>query len=387
MSLIPGQLARISIGSNALTLTDIFVSLTSLLFLIYSLILKRPLKLPPGSFFVCLFIILATSSNVLALNNFSTSEVIIATFFLVRFIMFYLFAITAYNIVQKNRITNWLNILLIIGLVFSILGFLQILLFPDLTHLSAYGWDPHQRRIVSSLLDPNFTGGLILFLFCISTSLFIFQNKRIYAFLSAIFFIAIILTFSRSTYAAFFTAIITIGVLKSPRILLYGLFCFLAAYILIAQVRTRTLGAFTIDETASARITSWQKAVEIFVKNPIFGSGFNTYRFAQIKYGNFTFNDPQGGHSGAGSDSSILTIAATTGIIGLIAYSLMTLSFMRTFIKKAKTQAINLALTSSFAGLLVHSQFVNSLFFPQIVLIFWFLLGVSARSNENKAIF
>ena len=58
--------------------------------------------------------------------------------------------------------------------------------------------------------------------------------------------------------------------------------------------------------TVWARIASWKKAWEIFSDNPIIGVGFNTYRYAQKA-------SPES-HAGAGSDSSILLVMATTGI-------------------------------------------------------------------------
>ena len=222
---------------------------------------------------------------------------------------------------------------------------------------------------------------IFVVIFVIATSIFLYQKKRnkiidFYPLIAAISFIALILTFSRSSYLAFLTAIATIGILKSPKLFIAILFLFVVAFSQITQVRARIAGALTLDETSKARLESWQKGLTIFKDNLLFGVGFNTYRFAQAKYGFFSPDEPQGGHSGAGSDSSIILVAATTGIIGLFFYLFFLFRILRVFIKKSTQDPWHLASLSIFLALLVHSQFVNSLFFPQIMLILWFILGL-----------
>ena len=92
--------------------------------------------------------------------------------------------------------------------------------------------------------------------------------------------------------------------------------------------------------------------------------------------GNFSKDALQGGHSGSGSDSSILLVAATTGIIGLFTFIYLLFALLTIFLKNLKSDYLKLATTSSFLALLVHSQFVNSFFFPQIMLLFWVLVGL-----------
>ena len=264
------------------------------------------------------------------------------------------------------------------GAVFILLGFLQLFIFPDLSFLTIYGWDPHQRRIASTLLDPNFSGWIFTFLFSTSTALYLYKRQSRYLVFSLITFLAIVLTFSRSTYLATITAVLIMGILKSPKLLLASLIVFTLTFFSISQVRSRVVGAFEVDETAQARLQSWQNALTIFKNNLVFGVGFNTYRFAQEKYGLFREDNPLGGHSGAGSDSSILLVAATTGLVGLAAYIFLLASIFKILKNKIRTSYLHLAVFASFCAILVHSQFVNSLFFPQIMLFLWISLGLVA---------
>ncbi|OGE10812.1 hypothetical protein A3A60_02400 [Candidatus Curtissbacteria bacterium RIFCSPLOWO2_01_FULL_42_26] len=255
------------------------------------------------------------------------------------------------------------------------------MILPDLSFLAIYGWDPHNTRVASTLLDPNFSGGLITIFFSISLCMFIFKKGFIYIFLASIFFAAIILTFSRSSYLALLSTTSIIGLVKSPKALIVAMLVFTISFAAIPQVRNRVIGAFTLDETAAARIESWQRGWEIFSNNPVFGVGFNTYRFAQQSYGNFNFDSPEGGHSGAGSDSSILLVAATSGIFGFILYLALLFSLFEIHFKNIRKNYINLAAVAALSGLIIHSQFVNSLFFPQIMLPLFFITGLSAKRN------
>ena len=328
-----------------------------------------------------LFIFWSLTSTILAANFFSPFQIIIALSFLIRFAAYFFFTIVVFNVTNKASLAGWVNALLYIGAAFTIIGFFQILILPDLSFLAPYGWDPHNTRITSTLLDPNFTGGLITIFFSISLCMFIFKKGFIYIFLASIFFAAIILTFSRSSYLALLSATSIIGLVKSPKALIVALLVFIISFTAIPQVRNRIVGALTLDETAVARIESWQRGWEIFSKNPVFGVGFNTYRFVQEKYGNFNFDSPEGGHSGAGSDSSILLVAATTGVFGFILYIALLFSIFLTVFKNIRENYINLATVAALSALIIHSQFVNSLFFPQIMLPLFFIIGLSAKRN------
>lgn len=379
VSIIPGQLIRFSFfSSGALNLTDILTIGTSILFLIYSLGFRKSLKLPSSLMIpFSLFSLSATASTVLALNTLSFSQILISSLFLIRFVSYFFMAIVVFNMVSKNQVNGWLNIIIAVGIIFAAIGLMQFFIFPNLTNFAAYGWDPHSSRVFATTLDPNFTGGILSIFFALSISQFLYKKKLIYLILAAFFFSVLILTFSRSSYLSFLTILIIVGFLKSKRVLITALFLFALSFLLITQVRTRIIGAFTLDETSLSRVESWRRAAVIFKDNPLFGVGFNTYRFAQSNYGFFSTDEPLGGHSGSGTDSSLLLVAATTGILGLVFYGWLILALFKLFLKNLKRNYLKLAGFSALSGLIIHSQFVNSLFFPQIMIIFWVIVGLA----------
>lgn len=384
-SLLIGQIIRVPFFSPsfALTVSDILAICTVFVFLVQTLTIRRSLKIPSKIFLpATLFILSAIVSTILALNDLSPINVFLSSFFLFRFIVYMLISVVIFNIIEKPQIAKWLKALLAIGIVFTVIGFVQIFTIYDLSFLTYLGWDPHQARIVSSFIDPNFAGLIFVILFSLSASFYLSMPKNnrqrlIYIVATVSFFLAIILTFSRSTYLATLAALVIIGVFKSPKVLLSSLFAFCLIFILVPQARTRIVGAVTVDETAQARIISWRSALKIFRANPVWGVGFNTYRFVQASYGFFSFDQPEGGHSGSGTDSSILLVLATTGIIGSIFFLSLLLAIFRILLQAAQLNILHLVSLASFLALIVHSQFVNSLFFPQIMLVLWFLVGLA----------
>src|SRR3989344_2182195 len=276
------------------------------------------------------------------------------------------------------------DIFLSAGTILVFLGFLQLLFVPNLLFLAPYGWDPHKMRIVSSFLDPNFVGIVFVFLASFSLSSYLFKKNLVLLFVFLSSSIAVLLTFSRSSYLAFLCALLVIGILKSFRITSFAILIFLVSFIFIPQARERVTGAITFDETVKARIESWQRALLVFKDHFLVGVGFNTYRYTQASYGFFENDQDLGGHSGAGSDSSLLLVAATTGVFGLAAFMWILISIWSTVAKSSKRSFVALGTSASFIGLVVHSQFVNSLFFPQIMLLFWFFVGIVSREDNLR---
>lgn len=386
-SLVTGQLLRFPFFLNygAINVTDILVFVVDFVFLIYTLSIRKSLKLSKSVIIPLLsFTFLAVASNILSLSLFSQVQVVSSSLFLLRFLGYFLISQVILNIVTKNKVERWQNLIEFIGVIFIALGFLQLIFFPDLSSLTVYGWDPHQRRIVSTILDPNFAGFIFTIIFALASSLFLFNDKKSELFprkvhfliaLSAI--VAVVLTFSRSSYLALMVVILTIGFLKSPKMLICSILFLALTLGLIPQARSRIFGALSIDDTSQARIISWKNALTITSHNPIFGVGFNNYRFAQAKYQLFAYPGQIEIHSASGVDSSFLLVAATTGISGLFMFLLLIFSVLKTIISKLKGRSINLAMLSIFLALLVHSQFVNSFFFPQISVLFWIIFGLS----------
>ena len=136
VSIIPGQIIRLPFlgASGTLTVTDIFVIITDLTFIIYALWIKKSLKIEHKIFFpALLFILFATASTILAAGTFKLNEIFISSLFLIRFIFYFFLSVVIFNIVTKEKVNSWFKIIFFIGALFIIIGFFQFVLLPDLS--------------------------------------------------------------------------------------------------------------------------------------------------------------------------------------------------------------------------------------------------------------
>lgn len=293
------------------------------------------------------FGIVGVISLLIALFQFEPAQVAVGAMYLLRWIVY---SSLAGVIIQSIKVVP------IVGIGTAILGIFQYLLFPDTRALTAFGWDPHYYRLVGTLLDPGFTG-LILVL----TLIFMVVNKY-HKFWWAVVYVALALTYSRTSYLAFFTAFTWISIKKKTWKYFLFTLCLISVTVTVLPRWSDGEGV-KLERTSTvwARIESWKTAWRIFTNNPIIGVGFNTYRYAQ--------NASPQSHAGAGSDSSILLVMATTGIVGLIYY----LKYLKSLWKIGENSLI---ISTSLVAILIHSWFLNSLFYPAVML--WIALLIPA---------
>jgi len=252
-----------------------------------------------------------------------------------------------------------LRLLILSGIAAVFLGFVQYFFYPDFRFGIYSGWDPHLYRIVGTYLDPGFTGMIYLLVLLLISDYF-YQRAT---WLKLLVYCALALTYARSAYLSFLAATATVALKKRvPRVFVMSLFLVLLTIILLprrASVGTR----LERKDSAWARIVSWQKAIKIFSHSPLIGVGFNNYRWAQ--------RASWESHAGAGSDSSLFFLLATTGVLGTSVY----LYFLWSILKSS-----TLITFVTTIALLTHSFFNNSLFYPWIMIWWWTILGLNTKN-------
>ena len=350
---IIGELLRIQTPIGSLILTDIAIPIYILITIIKYLNtpektnFKKPLSLP-----IILFILTAILSLIQALTFLTTTEVLKSSMYLIRYTQYALLYFTTIATIktQKDK-TQIINTITISAVLLSIAGFIQLKIYPNITPLEKYGWDPHIGRLVSTWLDPNFVGGFLslITILLISTFLYTKQKNKKLILLATILLLttAIFLTYSRSAYLTLLTGIFIISILKSKKLVIIGLIIITLGLGISSRARERVaelttsitsvIGLTTTqnpDPTARLRIKSWTQTINTIKKYPALGVGYNTLKYINQKEG---YTKSTKIHSASGSDSSLLTILATTGIIGFIPFIAIYLIAFITAYKKWKT--------------------------------------------------
>jgi O-antigen ligase len=353
-----------------------------------------------------LFIIIGALSLLQSLLFLTPSETISGSLYLIRYLIYGLLYFAVFSIIKTEKdFRSTLKMLTISALLLAIAGFIQLQIFPDLAELEELGWDPHINRLVSTWLDPNFVGGLLAFMSSILLGITLHLKKTSHKIglitIIAILAAALFLTYSRSAYLAFGAGVIIISLLKSRKLLIIGLILTIIGIASSERAQERTAEltqsvtsiftetAQTPDPTAKLRIKSWEQTLYLIQKRPLLGSGYNTLRSVNHREGFVTGTDI---HSASGSDSSLLTILATTGILGFIPFLAIYIIAIRQSFKNWRNKSLNplykgfsLGLLGAIPALLIHSVFVNSLLFPQILIFFWICLALLERTKHPNA--
>lgn len=392
-------------GEANFYLFDLMTGIFSLYGTFYFLTFTKKFLFPKYLMLFVFFTLSAGVSYFLNLHKYSQNEILVAGFYLLRWFIYLLAGFVVFNMLKQKKleVRHLFDIILYSGIFLSVAGFLQLLVLPDFETLDpGLGWDPHKNRLASTFFDPNFTGAYLSICIAIIFERFFsrinnFSTKTIKypeikkyfkigelpAFL--IILTAILLTFSRSTWLLLGVIVFIYGFFRSKKMLLLSLILVFCAYFVVPRIQTRISGITDPADSARFRLESWIDTTEIVKDNYIFGVGYNFMRYAKSDYG---FLDPDKFliHSGAGSDSSILFVIATTGLTGLVFFGVgLIFPVIEQYKELIKSEYLTngTLLISVIAGLFLESQFINSLFFPQIMFLWLIILGVFSDRATN----
>jgi len=351
-----------------LYLTDIVLFFLLLSWLIWRFFInKRKYKAPFLTKPILLFSSLALISLFVNSFRFSGLEVLVSSLYLVRWVVYaglYFILVDLKNEFKRNLSCY----LLIIGSFMAVFGLIQYFLWPNLKALEVLQYDPHFYRVAGTFLDPGFTG-LILALTLILLTVFSWQkkNKRWWL-LWPFLFVTLLLTYSRASWLAFLVGIGIVLFYKRAFKFFFLVIVLLGLSWFFIPQPSGEGGKLGRTYSIEARLENYQEAFSIFKKHPLLGVGFNTYRYTQRDYNLLSKEEWQTSQSAAGADSSLLFILATTGILGFLSY--LWLYF------KALRGSKSLLIIASIIAMIIHSFFLNSLFYPWVMAWFWVLLAI-----------
>lgn len=380
LGLTAGQLWKFPSGwSGGLTLLD-FAVITLNLWVIWKI--RFRLKSPP--FWTqagLIFILIAVISLLLTPLRLTSEEYFNSAAYPVRFFLYLLLGWCLNQGVFPGLKKQIYLVLTISGLALAILGLFQLVLMPNLQELAKEGWDPHYFRTVSTLLDPNFLGGYLILTLILLTGRIKVIQPRMFVPIFIVIYLAGVTTFSRSVTLMFLTSFLTLSFFyQSIRLLILTAFLMLGFGLGFLVYEQTIANPRHIDRQQSAqyRLSSWQMGLRMFQERPIIGIGFNAYRYAlrELKLAPKEFIQSRGSSA---SDSSLLFVAATTGIIGLFSYLIFLFLILYTALKNYLSgNRWGLIWLAGTLGIIVQSFFINNLFYP------WFLLWIVLVGSQNQ---
>jgi O-antigen ligase len=346
----------------------------------------RRLLLDPPAIAALAFAGVAALSTALAVPRFGLTgfEFMASIAYLARWLVYFGIYLIVINFVRYRDVERLWRTFESMVLVFAAFGILQSIFLPGFAQIvypeSAIGldWDHQGRRLVSTFLDPNFAGALILMPLLVLVARLSF-GAPVARWKLILLIAALLLTVSRSSFVALVAAGVLIVVARGVQKQLLKL----AAVLLILLVPAlpmiiqfaASFNKFSVDPSAMTRVISWLLALEILADNPVIGIGFNTFGFVREMYGSAA-----SGRASFTLDGGLLFIAVMTGLLGLLVYSAMLFLLIRRCRRlwmdataTPESRGLGLGVAAVTVALVVHSVFLNSLLFPFLMEPLWIL--------------
>jgi O-antigen ligase len=214
----------------------------------------------------------------------------------------------------------------------------------------------------------------------------------------AILGLAVLVAFSRSTWAGVFVALVVFAsitgnvkirrgaafvlVLAVPLFLLWKLSPELWRYLLDARVGKVAEIFASPDAATSGRFDTWGHVISIITENPqylIFGVGYKTLSFTRVFHGKIIV------------DNGYLSLLLETGFAGLGGFLLFSAAILKTFFKLSRTndQAVafwSAALFSLWCGQMVQLLAVDAYTFWRNMVIFAALAAFTLNRAARNAL-
>ncbi|HUD21123.1 MAG TPA: O-antigen ligase family protein, partial [Candidatus Saccharimonadales bacterium] len=416
-----GQAVRLTFGNNiheAVSLLNIFLGIVNAVALIWLLArcqlreLFRLIWRSPIWKWLLLFEAWALISLILNFGSFTHHQLVVGFLYWLKLATVLHLAYLVYAYWQEEKAT-FLRYFLVCSGAIILAGYVQLIFLPDFSFMTAYGWDPHMGRMLSTFFDPNYLAAFIVLVQTIILSKALEAQGKVKFFWWLFFvgaWLALYFTYSRSGWLMGFVALTAVAFQRSWRTSLVIAAIFLVVLLFPNRLSGRiseglsffnrttfsqgatnntSLNALSGDESAADRALSLGRAWSLSKRHWLIGVGYNTYGYAAIKDGLMT-GSQQGQMSGMASDSSILNIFATTGIIGLGIYLAFYASLLRISYKLWRRRQLLGGVIFGYAlALLVGSEFNNILFYGLIMACFLVLAalmkGHADRDEETQS--
>lgn len=374
--LIPiGEIVRINLNNSIVVKPiDIGVLLMVVLWLIIKL--KKRESLKQKNILIPIFLFTASGLFSLLINYYylSYNQFLTAFLYLFRWAVYasIFFVVNDFDTKFKKQIPN---LLIAIGALIVALGYIQYFFYFSLKSLTYLGWDEHMYRMFSVFLDPNFAGAFFVLFFLFAVNIFLKKKSILIGVLCILTLGAVFLTFSRSAIIMLLASSSLLFILLNKKIWIILLLGVISSVLLISSkyFNIENINLFRIVST-EARIETAENAIKIIQNKPIFGVGFNAYRYAQLQYGFRDKDVKTVSHADAGVDNSLLFVLATTGIIGFTSFIFM---WFRIFKNSGIVASV------SIIGIFIDSLFINSLFYTYIMFWLWTVIGINSSANSE----
>jgi len=323
------------------------------------------------------FMSVATFSLVISLSAFDLLEVFVGSFYLIRLFAYSTFFLMVWNLVKKDlsyKRTLFYSLILVC-VCCAIFGWIQYFWIPDLRFLTELHWDDHLNRLAGTFLDPSFTSLILVFGFLMSLSVYLRKQRKVLLTTMVFLIVTIAFTYTRASFLALVAGICMFLYWQKKRVVVFSIIVVFAMLVIFLPRPAGEGVRLERSRSIVAKLENYRQTLRIVKLNPLFGVGFNNMCPARLQL----YSGSARSHACSGTDSSILFVLATTGVVGSVVF----FNFAKEALGKVGKGVYGKALLACIMALLVHSLFVNSMFYPWIIGWMAVLFGISMKSAKE----
>ncbi len=332
---------------------------------------------------VVFYLIATLFSQAPLLSYFGDGATLYGSFFLFILLIHFLFSL---HFLNEDK--NLHAVFTIISFVGGIAAFYGILQFFELDFLPHADDRNFVGRIYSTLGNPNFFAQFLIFPFAISFFKFLESSQKkklLWFFLLSLLAVTIFLTKSRAVWLALALTSYFIFIKHFFKNWQARLF-----FVLIPAILALLIWQFLDLEVRSwsSRFVLWETSVKLFLQNPIFGSGLNTFYqgFQALNTGEIYQYEPLY-LTPVTPHNQLLKMLVEMGVFGLAAYFIQVGVLIHTFLKK---NLQNTAAKVSFWALVSYNIVLlfsfNSIGHYLFLSTFWALFLLSQFSFKKRTL-
>ncbi len=338
---------------------------------------KNRIKIYKFHFWYLVFLLLALVSGLIAISSGLDGRMVFIGWFI--FVQFGLALVAVQSI---RNASLFLKSITVFALPLALVGIYQsVVSVPT----SALWLSPGEdlTRAFSFFGSPNVFGMIMVTVTLLSLGLCPKEKKKYWLVPSALFGLALILTYSRSAWLALAFGIIYFLLIYRHKTVFYLPLALL--FLLIPQIRNR-LGivfskGYLNDSFLDGRLWSLQNGLYIFKKYPFLGTGPGSYggKTAVSHASPVYLESVQEGYTALYyTDNQPLEVLIQTGVFGFISFIGFFLSLISELTKKAlKKDIMSLVAGSAVIVFIVGGLFANVLEFSAISVTVALVTGVS----------
>ena len=251
-------------------------------------------------------------------------------------------------------------------------------------------------RASASFPDPNVMGIYLCAIIPLVAGLALFYRKgKTSPAMIVVGILAVsglLVTFSRGSGLGLYIALLFLSIVNNKKILTALLLCVLLVYPLIMPPQIKQWAkeinynplVFMFNRD---RISIYKNAINMIEHHPVIGVGVNTFSRNYLKY---KLPEPENAKSADAvyAHNIYLHMAGEIGLLGLGAFLWFIYVFFRQGFAVYKKlddgylKVVAVSLLACVLAFLVNGFTETNLYYPRVVMVFWYLIGVSLALNK-----